>query len=159
MNNSPKFSKNITTEIEKCENNSIFFNIRSSVDDILSEQNFILGTPTVEDIPELEKFFQKNLTTYAKKFGWDDETLRRYIGYHTASELEKKIPSNKHFFSVVRHISQGKNGEIVAIFESKVADESASVETVAWTLVDEKFQNLGLGNVISYDFMLNCREK
>lgn len=127
---------------------------------ILKEKSFVLLTPTQEDILELEQFFQKNLKKYAEKFHWDDETLRRYLSYHSASELEQKIPSDKYFFSIIRkNLQNGKKGEIVAVFESKSSNESDVVEMISWTLVDEKIQNLGLGNVISYDFILNCREK
>lgn len=160
MNHSPRFSKNIKTEFEKCENNQLFFKVQTRVFCILKEKNFILLTPTQEDIPELEKFFQKNLQKYAKKFDWDKETLNRYIGYHTSDELLQKILNEKYFFSVIRtNPKNNKKGEIVAVFESKNSDDSGNIEMISWTLVDEKFQNLGLGNIISYDFILNCREK
>lgn len=90
---------------------------------------------------------------------WNEEVIQRHIVNYSTEKILQKMKNYRYFSSVIRENDVHGKWRIIAAFESLVADKKEKVETIHWILVDKKFQNMWFATILSYDFIMYCREK
>lgn len=89
-------------------------------------------TPYQGNINDLYHFFALRLEEM-RKFGWSEEGIREFHGYHHPHVLADRLPDPTRFFRVVYN----EKREIVGYFESKRNGTDEHMQVVQWIMVRE----------------------
>lgn len=88
--------------------------------------------PYQGNINDLYHFFALRLEEM-RKFGWSEEGIREFHGYHHPHVLADRLPDPTRFFRVVYN----EKREIVGYFESKRNGTDEHMQVVQWIMVRE----------------------
>lgn len=91
--------------------------------------------PRKENINDLYHFFALRLEEM-RKFGWSEEGIREFHGYHHPHVLSDRLPDPTRFFRVVYN----EKREIVAYFESKQHGIDEHTQVIQWFMVREDYR-------------------